>query len=60
MGHSFHYGVTAKQTLERHIIKDQANSGMCVGVGKTNEIKAARPTGGNLLPTCATGPNAGV
>jgi hypothetical protein len=33
----------------------EANSGMCVGVGRLNEIKAAKPTGGNLLPACATG-----
>ena len=55
MGHSFRDEVMAKQTLERPFIMGKANSGMCVGVGKTNEIKAARPTGGNLLRACATG-----
>ena len=56
MGHSFRYGVTAKQTLERHIIMSEANSGMYVGVGRLNEIKAAKRQsrlGGNLLPACA-------
>jgi hypothetical protein len=28
----------------------RANSGMGVGVGKISKIKAARPTGANLLP----------
>ena len=50
MGHSCRYGVTAKQTLERLIIMGKANSGMCVGVGKTNEIKAAKPTGETCYP----------
>jgi hypothetical protein len=46
MGHSFRHGVTAKQTSERPIIMGEANLGMYVGVGKLNEIKAAKPTGG--------------
>jgi hypothetical protein len=29
----------------------KAYSGMCVGVGKISKIKAARPTGANLLPS---------
>jgi hypothetical protein len=29
----------------------KANSGMGVGIGKNPKIKAARPTGANLLPS---------
>jgi hypothetical protein len=29
----------------------KANLGMSVGVGKISKIKAARPTGANLLPS---------
>jgi hypothetical protein len=51
MGHSFRHGVTAMQTLERLIIMGGANSRMGVGVGRLNEIKAAKPTtGGTCCP----------
>jgi hypothetical protein len=60
MGHSFRHGVTAKQTLERLVIMGEANSGVIVGVGRLNEIKAAKPTGGNSSPARATGLRAGA
>jgi hypothetical protein len=40
MGHSSRHGVVVEQTSERLIIMGKANSGMDVGVGPLNEIRA--------------------
>jgi hypothetical protein len=54
-GSFIRHGILAKQTLERGYIMGEANSEMCVGVGMIHEIKAARPTGANLLPSLPHG-----
>jgi hypothetical protein len=49
MGHSFRYGVRRQANPGETRHHGQANSGMYVGVGRLNEIKAAKPTGGKLI-----------